>query len=177
MEVYFSGNQKGFDLLSEQLYPFYEDIVPIRKAIRESDYNSKNKLYNIISPELVAWGNSTAYDSNNASSPFSCDDGPVECYINRFFACANYYHASEPKGQQHLVELALCVAKDSEALVSPSNVFNKCTNRIWVPDPYVTLEVCATAINSETIDIFLKAKEKTDSHPEITSCKFLDKLI
>ena len=76
--IYFSGNAAGQDYLNKQLLPFYKEIVPV---LREG--TSESKLHAVISPELVAWGN-TKYDSTNADNPFTCE-GQNECYINRFF--------------------------------------------------------------------------------------------
>lgn len=88
-------------------------------------------------------------------------------------ACANHFHGHEPRSQRHLLSLALCFANKTNALTDPADAFNVCTNNIWFPDPFVTLETCATINNKENIDIALKSKAKTENtYPVLTTCKF-----
>lgn len=193
--IYFSGNAASQKLFNEQVLPFYNEIVP---ALRRAG-TSESKLHSLIIPEIYAWAN-TRYDASNAENPFTCD-GPNECFINRFFvsvhqvfwrclnlcfflftnyfvhnltqACATHFHGAEPRATLHLIELALCFFKSENALTDPSSVFSNCANRIWLPDPFIELEVCATQKTQEVYDIFLKAKEKTENNsPILTSCKF-----
>lgn len=77
--IYFSGNEASKKLFNEQILPFYKEIVPVLR--REG--TSESKLHSLISPEIVAWGN-TKYDASNTENPFTCE-GEKECYINRFF--------------------------------------------------------------------------------------------
>lgn len=87
--------------------------------------------------------------------------------------CATHFHGTEPRATLHLIELALCFFQNENALTDPAEVFNICVDHIWLIDPFVELEVCATQNTQEMIDIFLKAKEKTENNsPILTSCKF-----
>ena len=89
-------------------------------------------------------------------------------------ACANYYHGNEPRAKMHLTEFALCFFSNDQALTKPQEVANNCTNRVWIPDPYVQLDICATDKDKLSYDIFLKAKEKTENnYPVLTSCEHL----
>lgn len=79
--IFFSGNAASQKLFNEQVYPFYKEIVPILR--REG--TSESKLHSLINPETVAWGETKYDNTSTAESPFTCPNGPNECYINRFF--------------------------------------------------------------------------------------------
>lgn len=80
--IYFTANAAAQKFFQEQLYPFYQEIVPF---MRDGD-NVTNEvaLENLITPDLTAWGD-TKYDATNTTNPFTCTEGPNQCYINRFF--------------------------------------------------------------------------------------------
>lgn len=167
--IYITANEDARKFMIEQVLPFYKEIVPV---LRNSlTYNNggggggpnEAKLHALIKPTLVAWGD-TKYDSSAKKDPFTCS-GANECYINRFLACADYYHGDEPRSTLHLIEFALCFFSHENALTNGSQtVANECANRIWIPDPFPQLETCATEQSQDAYDIFLRMKNKTEKN-------------
>ena len=174
--IFFSVNEYNRRFFVEQLLPFYKDVVPKlaggKQAASSSSSSDSAKLQSLISPTIIPWG-TTRYDANSSPS-FTCV-GANECYANRLFACADYFHGTEPRARLHLVEFALCFfvrnvsLEDVEAV---RDVAKECANLIWIPDPFPQLDDCATGNTTEAVNIYLRMKEKTENnHPALTSCK------
>ena len=73
-------------------------------------------------------------------------------------ACAIDQYSSAPKGWLQITEFIICFFSHDLWNSDPAEAGNQCANKVWVLDPWPTLETCATT----NIDVYLKMKEKTE---------------
>lgn len=161
--VYFSGNEAGQQYITQQLGPFYQSDV-----VRFDDAAS---LDSVITPELVAWGN-TQYNASNTENPFTCTEAN-ECYINRFFGCAHYYHYTEYKGPLHMMQFALCFFNTANVLTNPEPAAQTCALQVWQSSTgFTRMQNCATGNTTSVYNIFLRMQAETQNvYPTLTTCK------